>query len=49
MNLESFLRKHNHSDLAIKVAEDTRAEIELYQTYKEYYSYGFYIARKGYN
>lgn len=46
MKLEPFLRRHNHSELAIKVAEETRAEIQLYQKYKEYYSYGFYIAKK---
>lgn len=46
MKLETFLQRHSHSDLAIKVAEETRAEIELYQKFKEYYSYGFYIAKK---
>lgn len=43
---ETFLRRHNHSELAKKVVRDNRAEIELYCSFKEYYSYGFYIARK---
>lgn len=46
MKLETFLQRHSHSDLAIKVAEETRAEIELYQKFKEFYNYGFYIAKK---
>jgi cyclopropane fatty-acyl-phospholipid synthase-like methyltransferase len=46
MRLEAFLKKHNYGELAVKVADDTKAEIDLYQTYKKYYSYGFYIAKK---
>lgn len=42
----SFLERHDHSELAEKVVRDHRKEIDLYQSYKEYYSYGFYIARK---
>lgn len=41
-----FLERNNHSDLAKKVVDENNAEIELYRKYKEYYSYGFYIARK---
>jgi len=43
---EDFLKRNNHSELARKVVEDSRAEIELYQKFKDYYSYGFYLARK---
>jgi len=43
---ESFLIRNNNSKLARKVVEDNKAEIRLYQKYKDYYSYGFYIARK---
>jgi len=43
---ESFLKRNNNSELARKVVEDNQAEIDLYQKFKEYYSYGFYIARK---
>ena len=43
---ETFLKRNNNSELARKVVEDNKAEIHLYQKYKDYYSYGFYIARK---
>lgn len=43
---KSFLERNNNSELARKVVEDSQAEIDLYQRFKDYYSYGFYIARK---
>lgn len=43
---ESFLKRNDNSELAKKVVEDNNAEIELYMKYKDYYSYGFYMARK---
>lgn len=43
---EVFLQRNDHSKLARKVVEDSRAEIALYLKYMDYYSYGFYIARK---
>ena len=43
---EDFLQRNNDSELAKKVVEDNQAEIDLYQKFKDYYSYGFYIARK---
>ena len=43
---ETFLERNNNSELARKVFEENKAEIELYQKYKDYYSYGFYIARR---
>ncbi|HKK61922.1 MAG TPA: class I SAM-dependent methyltransferase [Bacteroidales bacterium] len=43
---ESFLKRNINSELARKVVEDNQAEIDLYQKFKDYYSYGFYIARK---
>ena len=43
---ETFLRRNNHSELAKKVVKDNQAEIDLYLKYKDYYSYGFYIASK---
>ena len=46
LKLEPFLQKHNYTSLAKKVAGETGAEIELYQKYSEFYTYGFYIARK---
>lgn len=41
-----FLKRYENSDLAKKVVRDYRSEIELYMKYKEYYSYGFFIAKK---
>lgn len=43
---KEFLEKHDHSETARKVVEDHRSEIALYHTYKKFYSYGFYVARK---
>ncbi|MCW8803453.1 MAG: class I SAM-dependent methyltransferase [Ignavibacteriaceae bacterium] len=44
--LEAFLKRHNNSELACKVVEEYKSEINLYLKYKDYYSYGFYIARR---
>ena len=43
---DAFLKRHNNSELARKVVEDNKSEINLYLKYKNYYNYGFYIARK---
>jgi len=43
---ETFLERNNNSELARKVVKENKAEMELYQKYKDYYSYGFYIAKK---
>lgn len=42
----TFLERNENSELAQKVVKDYQTEIELYQKFKEYYSYGFYLARK---
>ena len=42
----TFLERNKHHELAKKVVEDNKAEIELYLKYQDYYSYGFYIASK---
>jgi SAM-dependent methyltransferase len=42
----SFLERHDHSEMAQNVVKEYKDEIDHYQTYKDYYSYGFYIARK---
>lgn len=42
----SFLKRHNHSDAAKAVVQEHQNEIDLYHKYKDYYSYGFYIAKK---
>jgi SAM-dependent methyltransferase len=43
---KNFLQRHNHSNQAQKLVSESQAEIELYRKYKDFYSYGFYIARK---
>lgn len=45
-SFESFLERHGHAALAVKVVNEHREEIELYKTYRDYYSYGFYVVRK---
>lgn len=45
-SFEAFLQRQNHSELAQKVVNDNQFEIDLYQKFKDYYSYGFYLARK---
>lgn len=41
-----FLERHDNSEMAHQIVKGNQAEIKLYHAYKEYYSYGFYIARK---
>ena len=42
----AFLEKHNNSEMARNIVEKEKEEIRKYQKYKDYYSYGFYIAKK---
>ncbi len=42
----AFLEKHNNSEMARNIVEEQKEEIRKYQKYKDYYSYGFYIAKK---
>ena len=46
VRFEAFLKRHNNSELASKVVKEYKYEINLYLKYKDYYNYGFYIARK---
>ena len=41
-----FLDRNDHASMAKKLVEVHESEIELYMKYKDYFSYGFYIARK---
>lgn len=43
---EEFLIRNKNSELANKVVEDYKAEIDLYKKFSNHYGYGFYIARK---
>jgi len=42
----SFLERHSYSETAQKVVDEYKAESDLYMEYKDYYNYGFYIAKK---
>lgn len=41
-----FLKEFGNCDKAHKIVATDLQEIEFYQKYKDYYSYGFYIAQK---
>lgn len=43
---EAYLKRHQNTPLAKKVVREVKAEFKRYQEFKDYYSYGFYIARK---
>lgn len=43
---EPFLDRHNHSEEATQLVAGEKEEIRLYKTYKDYFSYGFYMAKK---
>ena len=45
-NFGAFLAHHHHSEFAERVVLEHKEEISFYQKYKEFYSYGFYVARK---
>ncbi len=43
---EPFLKRHQYNKDVSRIVEEHKAEIDLYMKYKDYYSYGFYIAQK---
>jgi len=43
---DSFLEKHGHAPEAVSIVENESLEIDLYEQYKDYISYGFFIAQK---
>lgn len=43
---DTFLQKHRNSDIAKSIVEGEKREIALYKKYKDYLSYGFYVAKK---
>jgi len=43
---DDFLRKHNNSEIAKSIVNGEKEEIRKYKKYKEFFSYGFYIAKK---
>ncbi len=42
----AFLERHGHRDTAKAIVDAEQREIELYERFKAFVSYGFYIARK---
>lgn len=45
-SFDEFLQRHGHSDQAREIVESEKDEIALYEKYRDYYSYGVYIAKK---
>lgn len=45
-NFQSFLAAHNYSKTARAIVDQMKQEIEMYNKYKKYYGYGFFIAKK---
>lgn len=43
---DAFLERHGASEEATAVVEAEQREISLYEKYRDYYSYGVYIAKK---
>lgn len=43
---EVFLEQHGHSDQAKAVVDAERYEIAFYEKFRDYYSYGVYVAKK---
>lgn len=43
---DAFLARHGHSDAAKAIVDAEQREIDLYERFKAFVSYGFYIARK---
>lgn len=46
LRFETFLKRNHNSELAKKVVKDNQTEIDMYSKYQDFFSYGFYIARK---
>ena len=44
---DAFLKRHGGSDQAKALVEADKQEIAFYEKYRDYYSYGFYVAVKG--
>ncbi|MCK5824522.1 MAG: methyltransferase domain-containing protein [Ichthyobacteriaceae bacterium] len=44
--IDSFLKKHSNSEIAKSIVDGEIEEIRKYKKYKDFFSYGFYIAKK---
>jgi (p)ppGpp synthase/HD superfamily hydrolase len=45
-NAEEFLKKYNYADEVKEFLEQGKIEADMYNRFKDYYSYVFYIAKK---
>ncbi len=45
LHFDKLLSRHQHADAAAALVAEEKAEIALYEQYRDYFSYGFYIAR----
>jgi SAM-dependent methyltransferase len=45
-SFEEFLNRHGDNEEALAIVDAEKKEIEMYEKFKAYYSYGVYIARK---
>lgn len=45
-NAEEFLKKYDYADEVKDFVEQGKIEADMYNRFKDYYSYGFYIAKK---
>ncbi len=45
-HFDPFLTEYNNDKQAQQIVQATKDEISLYKSYKDYYSYGFYVAQK---
>lgn len=43
---EAFLERHGHSDAATSIVDAEKHEIDLYERFRAFVSYGFYMARR---
>lgn len=43
---DDFLKRHNNSELAKSIVDGEKEEIRKYKKYKDFLSYGFYVAKK---
>lgn len=45
-NAEAFLKKYDYADEVKEFIEAGKIEVDMYNRFKDYYSYVFYIAKK---
>ena len=44
--IDDFLKKYRNSEIANSIVDGEKEEIRKYKKYKDFFSYGFYIAKK---